>query len=281
MSLSGPLPSATYAGQFTPYYAARDAGGQLVGVQSLNTLIGILAIKGDTSIGVTTPGLGAIQISTAGLPQVPSSVTATGAVVGATVTATGALAGASAAIAGSVSAASAAIVGGLTAGSATVTASVNAASVAASGLITSSNTNGPWRYWNSSGQVGAGQPSLTTFFDFASATPYGSTTPEVATPGLYMITFYGNTGPGTGTSTTIPPSINNGQAGMFLANWDGTTMYSFRTAPNGNIVGPYDPVIAGEGLIFYKAGPGLIQVARNTAPSVSACSFYAQVFRII
>lgn len=93
-SVAGPLPSATYAGAYKPYYAPRNAGGQLVGVESLNGLIGLVAIDGDTSIGVTKPGLGVIQVSTAGLPQVPSSVTATGAIVGATVTATGGLAGA-------------------------------------------------------------------------------------------------------------------------------------------------------------------------------------------
>lgn len=104
MSLIGaPLPSATYAGYDSSYYAARDSGGQLVGVQSLNGLIGVVAVAGDTSIGVTKPGLGVIQVSTAGLPQAPSSVTATGAITGATVTATGALSANTANINGPVS----------------------------------------------------------------------------------------------------------------------------------------------------------------------------------
>jgi hypothetical protein len=103
MSLIGaPLPSATYAGYDNSYYAPRDANGQLVGVTNLNGLIGQLAITGDTSIGITTPGLGAIQVSTAGLPQVPSSVTATGAIVGATVTATGVMSAASATVSGTI-----------------------------------------------------------------------------------------------------------------------------------------------------------------------------------
>jgi len=72
------LPSNTFASLSTSFFAPRDAGGAIVGVTNLNGLIGILAVTGDTSIGVSTPGLGAIQVSTAGLPQVPSSVTATG-----------------------------------------------------------------------------------------------------------------------------------------------------------------------------------------------------------
>jgi hypothetical protein len=103
------LPSNTFASLSTSFFAPRDAGGAIVGVTNLNGLIGILAVTGDTSIGVSTPGLGAIQVSTAGLPQVPSSVTATGPIVGATVTATG-----------NMGCAGMAVSGGLTAGSATI-----------------------------------------------------------------------------------------------------------------------------------------------------------------
>lgn len=83
MSLLGaPLPSATYAGTNNGYYAPRDSGGALVGVQSLNTYVGVVQIVGDTSVGVTNLGAGAIQVSTNGKAQNVTSLAVSGNISG-------------------------------------------------------------------------------------------------------------------------------------------------------------------------------------------------------
>lgn len=83
MSLLGaPLPSATYAGTNNGYYAPRDAGGALVGVQSLNSYIGNVAIVGDATVGITNVGSGQIQVSTNGKAQNVASLNVSGAISG-------------------------------------------------------------------------------------------------------------------------------------------------------------------------------------------------------
>lgn len=82
---------------------------QIAGVVSLNALAGNLAVVGDASIGILNIGSGQLQVSTAGNPQVVSSVTASGSIVGSTVTSTGLL-----------TCAGASVAGGLVAGSATI-----------------------------------------------------------------------------------------------------------------------------------------------------------------
>lgn len=265
MSLGGALPSATHASITTSYYAARDSGGSIVGVQSLNALIGSVAIAGDTSIGITKPGLGVIQVSTAGLPQVPSSVTATGAVVGATVTATGALNGASAVVAGNVS-------------SATLAVSATAAVV---GKVTTGNYTGDWMFWASSGQIGAGNAPSLGIFDFAAAAPYGSAVLGVCPSGLYWFNVYGNTGVGTGTSTSVPTNINIPSQFGFPVWWNSAT--STCTAVKGandvgSICGPTNPEFSGEGLVIGTQGTG-VSLARSTT-SGNGCSYYSQVYRM-
>ena len=91
--VSGPLDSNTRANPTKAFYGG---GGGLVGVTSLNAQIGTLAVTGDASIGVSAPGLGAIQVSTAGRPQAVGTLsctslnTGTGTFTGAVAIASGA-----------------------------------------------------------------------------------------------------------------------------------------------------------------------------------------------
>jgi len=86
--VSGPLDSNTRA---NPTKALYGSGGGIVGVTSLNAQVGTLAVTGDASIGITAPGLGAIQVSTAGRPQAVGTLSCTSVSAG-TGTFTGAVA---------------------------------------------------------------------------------------------------------------------------------------------------------------------------------------------
>lgn len=90
-----------------PYLSLGGSGGQLAGVEALNGQSGILAITGDSSIGITFPGSGQIQVSTAGKAQAfgtvsASTVVASGAVSGATVSSAGAVNGATVVASGAI-----------------------------------------------------------------------------------------------------------------------------------------------------------------------------------
>jgi len=113
VGLGVPLSSNNKA---NPYTSLGGSGGVLTGVESLNGLIGNLAVVGDASVGVTSIGSGQLQFSTAGRPQnvgavSAASVASAGAVSGASVTSSGAVAGATVAASGAITGATVATTG--------------------------------------------------------------------------------------------------------------------------------------------------------------------------
>jgi len=181
--VSGPLDSNTRANPTKAFYGG---GGGLVGVTSLNAQIGTLAVTGDASIGITAPGLGAIQVSTAGRPQAVGTLSCTSIATG-TGTFTGAVAIAS----------GASVAANLAAGSVTAT------TVAATGAVSAATLS-----------VGAPGAQGTITYINANITYSGTTQYNVGIPVNYpaLITLTASLAVGTGFLNAVFCTVNTGTA---------------------------------------------------------------------
>jgi len=172
VGLGVPLSSNNRA---NPYTAIGGSGGQLAGVQALNGQSGILAITGDTSIGITFPGSGQIQVSTAGKPQNVAAITAS------SLAATGAITGASVSAAGAVNAATVVASGAISAGGLATLGSIAAASF---GLFASgAGATGTYSWVVGNVRFCVGQATTDGGGNFALSLPTGC--PAFSTTALY------------------------------------------------------------------------------------------------